>query len=886
MRSLQMSFLSRIRSLARYLMQRERIESDLDEELRSYVDLTTDEEIAAGVSEGEARRAAMVEFGGVEQVKQLVRERRAGSTIEALWQDVRYSVRRLRRSPGFALTTILTLAAGIASVTAVFSILDAVLLRPLPFRQPDRLVAIAGVPDETVSVPTIRDWQQRGHSFELVAAFRGWSPEVRTPLGSGGDVLEVSQNFFSTLGVVFAAGRDFPQTGNEQDCTRQAVISGGLWKRLGGGDDLSRGTLEIDHHTFQIGGVLPVSQTIEGSYELDQPDIFVPLGCDSRANVHSRGDADFSALARLRPGISISAATVDLARVSATLRHDFPQYYGGVLGQPPVIEPWITKLTGTAVRTGLFATFGACGLLLLITCANLANLLLARNVRRGREFAIRATLGASFRHLLRQLLAESAVLTLAGSVVGTALGYGALHLLLRERALRLPRLAHAAINLPVLTFVVCLAIVIAVLLAWAPALRTLRPTLQSDLAGGGRASADGGLHRLGRMLIAAQIALSLVLMACAGWMITGVYRLLHQPLGFRPDHLLMAGVNIEHSSVLPRYDAAQTSLYFRQLVASLRALPGVTAAAAVKNPPLGSAVNRYGFCSDAHPDGCRNPVSVNPDSYDVTAGYFAAIEQPVLEGRAFTDADGSGQHVVIVNRLLADREWPGQSAVGHRIWTGELQGWATVIGVVGNVHSYDLDTPPGPDLYLPAAYQPPSRMVVLMRTAGDPRLLVKTVRNVIRGQHADLSIYHLRSMEEEMANEVELRSFLMQVAAAFGVLALVIAVLGTYGLLAYEVTLREKEIGIRLALGSSRAAIVRLLLTQEFRWVAAGAGVGLIAATLSGYVLRSQFYQVQATFAPVLVSSLVLLVMPSIVAIVLPARRAAHLDPVVTLRHE
>ncbi len=874
-----------MRSVARRLSQRERIERDLDEELRSYVDMTADEKIARGLSETEARRRAMVELGGVEQVKQLVREHRADVGLEVLWQDVRYSVRRLRRSPGFALTTVLTLAIGIASVTTVFSILDAVLLQPLPFRQPDRLVAITGVPDETMSDPTIRDWQERGNSFESIAAYRGWSPEVRTPLGSGGDVLEVSQNFFSTLGVVFAVGRDLPQTGNEQDCTRQAVISGGLWKQLGGGD-LSRRTLEIDHHTFQISGVLPIAQTIEGSDALNHPDIFVPIGCDPNERVLSRGDEDFAALARLRPGVSISAATTDLARVSATLRHDFPNYYGGVLGQPPVIEPWIAKLTGTAARTGLFATFGACGLLLLITCANLANLLLARNVRRSREFAIRATLGASFRHLLRQLLAESAVLTLAGSVIGMALSYGVLHLLMRERALRLPRLAHASINVPVLAFVVCLAIAIAVFLALAPALRTLRPTLQPDLANAGRTSSDAGLHRFGRMLVAAQIALSLVLVACAGWMIAGVYQLLHQPLGFRSDHLLMVGVNIEHSSVLPRYDATQTRLYFNQLVASLRALPGVTAAAAVKNPPLGSAVNRYGFCSDAHPNQCRNPVSVNPDSYDVTTGYFAAIEQPVLKGRTFTDADGSGQHVVMVNRLLAAREWPGQSAIGHRIWTGELQGWATVIGVVGNVHSYDLDTPPGPDLYLPAAYQPPSRMVVMMRTTGDPRLLEKTVRNMIRGQHADLSLYHLRSMDEEMANEVELRSFLMQVAAAFGALALMIAVLGTYGLLAYEVTLREKEIGIRLALGSSRAEIVRLLLSQEFRWATAGAALGMVAATLSGYILRAQFYQMQVTFAPVLVVSMMMLLMPATIAIVLPARRAASLDPVVTLRHE
>ncbi len=875
-----------VRNLARNIFRKRQVENDLDEELHAYVDLVADRKIAAGIPPSEARRTSLVEFGGIEQVKQSVREHRTGVALELIWQDVRYSIRQLRRTPGFACTAIIMLGLGVGSITSVFSVLDAVLLRPLPFPQPDRLVAINSVPDEIASIPTMQDWQLRGHSFQSVAAYRGWSPAVRTQLGWGGNVLEVSQNFFSTLGASFAVGRDFPQTGDERDCIQRVVISGGFWKQLGGGTDLSNRTIEIDHRTFQISGVLPLAQSIEGPYALNHPDIFVPIGCDSSAHVTFRGDSDFSVIGRLLPGVSISAANADLSRVSATLRHDFPQYYGGVLGRPPVVLSWITKLIGTAARTALLATFGACGLLLLITCANLANLLLARSVRRRREFATRATLGASFQHLLRQLLIESVLLAMAGSITGAVFGYGGLRLLLQARALQLPRLAHASISLPVLGFILCVTALITILLTLLPATRALRPCLQSDLSGGSRASAGSSLRRMGRMLVAVQIALSLVLVACAGWMVAGVYRLLHQPLGFQPDHLLMAGVDMEHSSVLPHSDAAQTTRYFNQLVAALRALPGVRFAAATKNPPLGSAVNRYTFCTDAHPDECQNPSSVNPDSYDVTTGYFSTVGQPVLEGRDFADTDNSGQQVVIVNRLLAEREWPGQSAIGHHIKTGELQGWATVIGVVGNVHSYNLDTPPSPDLYLPAAYQPPSHMVILMRTTGDPRLLAKTVRSLIRSQHADLSIYHLRTMEEEMSNEVELRSFLMQVATAFGVLALLIATLGTYGLLAYEVSLREKEIGIRLALGSSRPAIVRLLLAQESRWVLMGATTGLSGAILSGYALRSQFYQAYAASVPVLASSFLLLVVPALIAIVLPANHAAHLDPVEMLRNK
>jgi predicted permease len=800
---------------------------------------------------------------------------------------LRSSIRQLRNKPGFAATAILTLAIGIGATTAIFSILDAVLLQPLPFPHPDGLVAIASVPDETVAIPTAQDWQTRGNSFQSIAAYRGWSPTVRTSQATQvGNVVEVSQNFFSTLGASFALGGDLPQTGNERDCTSQVVVSGGFWKRLGGGSSLGDRTLEINRRTFQITGVLPLSQTIEGSGSLNQPDIFVPTGCDPWQRPTARGNLGYWIVGRLRPGISIPQVTADLARIQRTLQHDFPNDYNGIAGRPPVVLPWITELTGTNTRPALLSTFAACGLLLLIACANLANLLLARSIRRRREFATRATLGASFRQLLAQLLVESAILALTGSAAGIAIAYSAIHLLLRARALHLPRLAHASISPGVLAFVIFVTAMVTVMLTLLPAWRTLQPDLVRDLAGSGRASGGNSLRRAGRVLVAAQIAFTLLLIACAGWTISSVYTLLHQPLGFEPRHLLMAGVDIDSTSVTPRYDAARTNLYFSQLVATLRQLPGVQAVAATNHPPLGSATDRYGFCSDAHPDQCGKHATLNPDSYHITPGYFATVGQPLLGGRDFTSADNGQHHVAIVNRALAEREWPGESAIGHRIFAGNIENWATVIGVVGNVHSYNLESLPGPDLYLPEADNPSTAMVAILRTTGDPALLAKTVRNIIRAQHADLSLYHLRSMDQEMTNQVELRSFLMQVAAAFGALALFLATLGTYGLLAYEVSLREKEIGIRIALGSSREAIVQLLLGQESRWVLIGAAAGLLAAILTGYALRAQFYHARAASLPVLASSLALLIVPSLIAIALPARRAAHLDPVQTLRRE
>jgi predicted permease len=425
------------------------------------------------------------------------------------------------------------------------------------------------------------------------------------------------------------------------------------------------------------------------------------------------------------------------------------------------------------------------------------------------------------------------------------------------------------------------------LLTLLPALRTLRPSLLIDLTQSGRGgSSSSSLQRAGRILVTAQIALALVLVSSAGWMISSVQILLHQPLGFAPDHLLLAGVDIHGSSVMPGYDGPRTALFFNQAIETLRRLPGVQAVAAANHPPISGSIDRTGFCSDAHPDQCNHYNEHGPDNFHVTPGYFAAIGQTLYSGRDFTADDNSGNHVVIVNRALAAQEWPGQDPVGKRIWSGDIQAWATVIGVVGNVHNFDLTSPPVPNLYFPEADHPKTAMTLVLRTTGNPALLSETVRRILVHEHPDLALFRLQPMQTMMAHQVAQRSFLMQVAAAFGALALFLAILGTYGLLAYEVSLREKEIGIRLALGSSREAIVKLLLGQESRWVLIGAAAGLFCSIVTGYALRAQFYHAGAASLPVLAASLALLVLSSLVAIALPASRAAHLDPVQTLRSE
>lgn len=638
--------------------------------------------------------------------------------------------------------------------------------------------------------------------------------------------------------------------------------------------------------------MLPTDQAIEGLYSLNRPDVFVQIGCDSQERPNSRGDMSFELMGRLRPGATVGQARTDLARVDETLQKDYPNDYGAstaVYRKPPVVLPYLELLVGAETKPALLMTFGACGLLLLIACANLASLLLARNTRRRSEFATRATLGAMLSQLLGQLMVESAVLVSVGALGGVGLALFVLELLKNSSALHLLRLAHASLRPAVLVFVILISGAVTFFLTILPAWRTLRPGLMHDLQGVGRSSAGRSLRLARRFLVVGQLALTVVLVACAGWLIGGLYLLLHQPLGFTPDHLLMLKAEFG-SGHLTKAEAQQMETKLTEIGRSLLQLPSVESIAFTDHQPLGHAVNRYDFCSDIHPEQCKQQVNINPNSYAISPTYFSTIEQVLLEGRDFNEADDGRNPVVIVNRALATREWPGESAVGHRIHTGEIhtesESWATVVGVVGDVHNYDLVSKPGPDLYLPRAENPSGFARFVVRVSGDPSLLKSAARKMLKAQFPEAAIFGMETMSEEMSYEVAERVFLMQVAMSFGAVALFLSVLGTYGLLAYEVSLRVKEIGIRLALGSSREKIVTLLVFEHGRWLLTGTLLGLACAVATGYTLRSRFYGVHSTSFSVLLGSTLLLVLPALLAVALPARKASLQDPVETLRME
>jgi predicted permease len=881
-----MSGWTRVRAALKNFVHRQRMEDDLDAEVRACAEMLADEKMAHGMLATEARRKALTELGGAEQVKQAVRDERAGTGVEALWQDIRFGLRQLRRSPGFAVMGLLIIAMGVGVTTAMYSIVDAVILKPLPFVQPDRLVAVGSKPSRYFSYRTMEDWQKSSSAVQAIAAYTGWAPRVESSAGLGhANALLVSQNFLGTVGVPLRLGQDFTQSGNERDCFSQAIVTESYWRRMGGGDALNGRTISLDYQTYSIIGVLAPKAGLEDMEALGEPSILTPIGCDPAKDPESRGDRSFQGIARLKPGVSMLAALEDLDRTQKSLSRAYPRFY------PPTFAPTMMPLNdfvnGTETRSSLLATLAACGMLLLISCANLTNLLLARSTRRRSEFALRTMLGARPQRLFRQMLTENATLVALGSALGVTLASVLVHLVSHVSVIHLTRLNQARMDLPVIVFAVVLSAAIAILLTLLPAARGRRMELAEDLrsGGSGTTSAPQGLRRAGRVLVAAQIALAFILVAASGWMVSSVVILLHQPLGFAPEHLLFASTDLRGSVRGATIDPAATLEKLRETMTVLHGVPGVEDVAAANDKPLGGRVNRYGFCSDMHPEECQQSSAEAPDVFLVTSNYFETVGQTLLRGRVFNDADDGRNHVAIVNRALAQHEWPGEDPVGHRIFSGDLQAWATVVGEVGDVHTYSLDRAPVPNLYLPEADRPDTSMTFFLRTEGDPNELDETVRRALRSR-TDLTVRYVESMPELMAHAVALRRFAMWAVAAFGLVALGLATLGTYALLAYEVSLREREIGIRLALGSPRSAILVLLIWQESQWIAAGLGIGLVGGTLTGYLLRAEFYHAGAASAPVLATALTLLTLSALAAVAIPGRRASLLDPSLTLRSE
>jgi predicted permease len=886
----------------RSMFRRARVEEELQEELHFHLEQRIARETAAGKTPQEARYAARRAMDGMEQRKEECRDVRRVNTISNLVQDLSYAWRALRRNPAFTGVAVLTLALGIGANTAIFSVVNAALLRPLPYPRPEQLILLFelfGHRPNVVSFANFMDWERESHSFLAMAAGRQASFNLGgNPGGTGSFQPEriqgavFSWQLFKTLGVQPDIGRAFAARDDRLGASRVAVISYGLWqRRFGGSSDILQRQIRLDGVDCAIIGVMP--RTF--AYPTRGTDVWVPIvplfGPDLTTN---RAWHHLYVVARVRDGVPIGQATAEVNGIQQRLLAANP---GELLGQGATGLP-LRDITTQQSRTSLLVLLGAVGCLLLIACVNISNLLLARGSQRWREFSIRTSLGASPSRLMQQLLTESLLLALIGAVAGLALAYG----LTSALGPHAPSLINAddidtsapvRIDGWVLMFTAVLSLLAGVGAGLLPARRSMGRGrsigLGEGLKDGGRTATAGlAQQRLRTGLVSAEVALSLMLLIAAGLMIRSFAELQKVHTGVRAGNLLTAGISLPDS----RYGSrASVARFDHVLLERLRTLPGVRDAGLVNCLPVDGYCGDNSFSIEGRP---LPPGHFNMAlERSASPGYFRVAGIPLLAGRTFTERDGRGyddQHphpsAVIISESMAKKYWNGENALGKRIFFGDGKSPRyEVIGIVGDV-LISLDGHPQPAMYRPEFEGGNTDFYAVLEIAGDPSALASSVRRVIGAIDPDIPAYKIRAMTEVVGNSAAHQAFTALLLGSFAALALLLSAVGLYGVLSYLTTRRTAEMGVRIALGASRGKVCRLVLAQGLRPTCLGLIVGLAGAAALTRTLKSVLFGVAATDWITFASAAALLMLVAVVACVIPAWRAACIDPVRALRNE
>jgi predicted permease len=805
-------------------------------------------------------------------------------------QDARYAARTLRKSPGFTVVAVLTLGLGIGANTAIFSVINAVLLRPLPYKEPERLVTVEHLYPSLnnlqapVSVPGFLSYQSKQQVFESAAVETGWAPNLTgrgepERLRAG----RVSGDYFTTYGVPAALGRGLLAEDATAGHDKVVVLSDGFWRRVLGGDPKAVGqSLLLNGESYQVVGVMPPSfhAFFTGAAQLWAPVMFTPEQISG-----SPTNEFLSFTGRLKPGMTPIQAQAEFHALAKQLKADRPDQYG--TDWDLLITTLSERATGP-LRQALFVLLGAVGLVLLIACANVANLQLARAAGRAREIAVRVALGASPLALVRQLLTESVLLAMMGGVLGILLAAWGVPALLALNANNLPPSKDIGLDGTVLGFTLLISLVTGLVFGLAPALRVARTNLHDTLKEGGRGAAGdlGGLA-LRRGLVIATVALALTLLVGAGLMIRSFARLVGVDPGFNPEGLMTFNVALPASKYTN--DTLRLAA-FERVTAELGAIPGVTAVGGSTVLPFGGGWSTGSFSVEGYQPAENTPGPWG-DQRTVTPGFLAALGTPLLKGRQFTEQDGpESPPVVIVDEEMVQRYWPKDNPIGKRITFNNLTDssitWIEVVGVAGHTMHEGLDGGRRVQLYFPLRQNVPGGLAYVVRTTGDPMALMPQVKAVLRNVDPDLPLSNVNSMEQLVEGSTGPRRFSMVLLAIFSGLAASLAAIGLYGVMSFTVTQRAKELGVRLALGAGTNDVLRLVLTQGMRLVLAGVGIGLVAALALSRVLRSMLFNVSATDPLTFVLISLLLMVVTLLATWLPARRAARVDPVVVLREE
>lgn len=871
------------------LFQKDRRERDLSDEFESHLALHIEENLKRGMTPEEARRQALIRLGGVEPAKEIYRDRRGVPVFETAWQDFRYSLRTLRKNLAFTLVAVVTLALGVGANTAIFSVVKAVLLNQLPYRQPERLVAL-GEDDsgekrpETIGYATAYDWRRLNHSFESMSLYRDATAAIE---GQGEpDLLtglRVNYDFFDTLGIQMHLGRTFLPEEDRPDRRFEIILSHGLWMRRFGGDPNVLGrVIRLNESSFTVVGVLPAGfRTLEIPGSPGYPEMFEPLGYDLSQPFACRDCQHLHLIARVKPGITAGQAQADLKAIMGNLVLQYPASYPS--NATVAFMTLQTYLVGR-VSTALWVLLGAVGFVLLIACANVANLMLARATRRAKEIALRAALGAGRARIVRQLITESLVLALAGGLAGIALAWMGTGALASRGPKEIPRVSEIRMDTVVLLFGLAASLVTGVLFGLAPALRSSRVDLNDALKDLGKITESRSRFGLRNVLVAAELAIAFVLVVGAGLLGRSFLNLMNVDAGYDPHNVLTLGTFAYGA----RYEKPDAELaYYKQAMDRFRRTPGVESVAMASNLPLLS-FDRDGFHVRER---ATNP-SEDPsaDTYSVSPDYFRVMKIPLKRGRVFTDQDGpNSPKVAVISENCARRMFPQQDPIGKQIQLGgrnDSKPWITIVGVVGDVRQYGLDKAPDMEAYIAQAQNMSYLFSMVARTTIDPRNLEGAARAAFFAADPTLPVFRVQPMEAYVRSSLAERSFTLLLIALFGALALALAAVGIYGLISYSVTLRTREVGIRMAFGAERSDVLAMVLRQGLALVGIGLAVGFAASLALTRLLTSLLFQVRPTDLATSALVALLLAAVALLASYLPARRAASVDPMIALRYE
>ncbi len=880
-----MPLIPRLNSLWRNLFHKDYVEQEFTQEIQSYLDMLTEEKIGQGLTPQQARRSALVELGGVEQVQEKVREIRMGQLIETAWRDVRFGVRALVHSPVFSVVTVLSLALGIGANTAIFSVVNGLLLRPLPFPESERIVDVWHTPPQqsfpgldkfSVSPANYLDWKAQSSSFEQMAVYSWTGFSLSTsndPLPLIGAA--VSSDFFSVLRTNALQGRTFTPDEERAGRDQVVVISHGLWQRAFGGNPSIIGQpVTINSRSFTVVGIMPAGFEFPREAEL-----WVPLAWDDKER-QIRSIHDYLVVARLKPNVSKEHAQAEMSTISSRLEQQYPEEDKG---WGAVVIPLREDVVGD-IRQALLVLFCAVGFVLLIACANVANLMLARGANRQREIAVRIALGAGRARLIRQLLTESVLLAVSGGVLGLLLAVWGSRMLVQLG--KLPNSGDIGIDTWALGFTLLVSFGVGVIIGIVPALQLTRTNLTDTLKqGSGRTGGSPMKQHTRKALVISEVALSLVLLIGAGLMIRSFWKLQNVNPGFDTSNALTMSVALTPI----RYSEPHQQLAFLdRAMEQIRAVPGVVSVGATTTIPLGGSGSTQPFSIEGRPAGAVAEQPMAQTRY-ITSDYFRAIGIPLRQGRFFGDQDRDNSvPVIIISEAMARRFWPGENPIGKRLTPSFHleQGAREIVGVVGDVKASGLDVDSSAMMYLPYKQSPRPYMSFVVRTASNPESLVQPVSTAIYSIDKEQALTDVQTMDQVLTASLSGRRFNMTLLLTFAGVALVLAAVGVYGVMNYTVTLRRRELGIRMALGAARMDVLRLVLGQGLMLTLIGVGVGLVSAYALTRLMATLLYGVTATDYLTFVSVSAMLVAVGLAASYVPARRATKVNPTIALRSE